>query len=93
MPILSVAGKSQRFTCLSETGVHIKSSGLSGTVTIECFDGETSMGNLKDDTGADYSYTADFDGLFQFRSGDTFQVSQSGGTPTTTRIIVGGAKS
>jgi len=93
MPILTAEGKSKRYVCLSETGVHIKSNGLTGTAVIECFDGETSMGNLKDETGTDYSFTADFDGLYQFRSSDIFQIVQTGGTPTTTRITVGGAKS
>jgi hypothetical protein len=93
MPLLGPDGRSKMFMCLSNTGVTIKTDGLSGVVGIERFDGTTSMGLTKDSDGADIGYAQDFDDLFQFRQGDQFQLVQLGGTPTSTRYVVGGAKS
>jgi len=91
MPKLNAAGKSLKYQVQGE-GVTIKAKDVTGTITIEMFDAGVSMGNALDENNLEISFTTDFHRLFDFRAGDEFQISQSGGTPTGTTIKVGGAK-
>lgn len=73
-------------------GVHIGGTGTfgSGTITVQQRI-ESSPVSAKDDAGSAITYTAAFDNVFDFRSGDVIRLNLAGATSPDIDWIINGS--